>query len=374
MSKVTGPWTLADLAAGKIGAKKNGLNVFTCFHCGGGSSMGYKLAGFNVLGGVEIDPKMMALYRANLKPDERFSFQYPVQEFKVMSDKLLPKEIFSLDILDGSPPCSSFSTSGSREDAWGKEKKFREGQAVQILDDLFFHYIDIAKKLQPKVVVAENVKGLILGNAKGYVVQIFEAFRAAGYETQLFLFNASRMGVPQLRERTVFIARRRDLKMPPLKFSFDEPVISFEQAMAGTSPVNAKALSATMADWWKKVSPGKRVADFHPKKHMWDTRKVHRDHPLHTLTASNVPFHWKEPRYLSPSEIIRVQSFPEDYDFLGQDPGYVCGMSVPPLMMQRISLEIGRQLFGKSVQTRVKKVVPNGHERDSHPGKPPSVP
>jgi DNA (cytosine-5)-methyltransferase 1 len=51
------------------------------------------------------------------------------------------KELFDIDILDGSPPCSSFSMSGSREKAWGKNKKFREGQANQVLDDLFFHFI-----------------------------------------------------------------------------------------------------------------------------------------------------------------------------------------------------------------------------------------
>ena len=64
------------------------------------------------------------------------------------------------------------------------------------------------KKLKPKVVVAENVKGLIQGNARGYVKEIFKAFQNAGYSAQLFLLNASRMGVPQNRERTVFIANR----------------------------------------------------------------------------------------------------------------------------------------------------------------------
>ena len=88
---------------------------------------------------------------------------------------------------------------GSREKKWSVKKKFREGQAEQVLDDLFFHYIDIAKKLQPKVVVAENVKGLIQGNARGYVKQIFKAFKEAGYSCQLFLLNAAAMGVPQRR-------------------------------------------------------------------------------------------------------------------------------------------------------------------------------
>lgn len=67
--------------------------------------------------------------------------------------------------MDGSPPCSTFSLSGNREKDWGKEKVFREGQTAQVLDTLFFDFIALAKALQPKVVIAENVKVLLMGNA-----------------------------------------------------------------------------------------------------------------------------------------------------------------------------------------------------------------
>ncbi|MFK5284292.1 DNA cytosine methyltransferase, partial [Lacticaseibacillus paracasei] len=72
-------------------------------------------------------------------------------------------------MLDGSPPCSSFSMAGNREKDWGKTKVFREGQSNQVLDDLVFVYIETIKRLQPKVALLENVKGLISGNAKAYV-------------------------------------------------------------------------------------------------------------------------------------------------------------------------------------------------------------
>ena len=150
-------WTLKDA---KVTKDKG--TVFSCFACGGGSTMGYKLAGFDVLGCNEIDPKMIEAYKVNHKP--KYAYLEPIQTFKLRKD--LPKELYNLDILDGSPPCSSFSMAGNREKDWGKEKKFREGQAEQVLDNLFFDFIDLAKELQPKVVVAENVKGLLLGNAK----------------------------------------------------------------------------------------------------------------------------------------------------------------------------------------------------------------
>ena len=214
-----GPWNLTDLAT----VPRNGLTAFSCFHCGGGSTMGYKLAGFSMLGGVEIDPEMMAIYRANHKP--KHSYLMGVQQFNELPLLSLPDELKNLDLLDGSPPCSVFSMAGKREKKWGGEHHFREGQQKQRLDDLFMHFIDIGQRLQPKVIVAENVKGLILGNAKGYVKEIFAAFREAGYDTQLFLFNAARMGVPQARERTFFIARRRDLGWGKLEMKFEEAMI-----------------------------------------------------------------------------------------------------------------------------------------------------
>jgi len=124
--------------------------VFSCFSCGGGSTMGYKLAGFDVIGCNEIDPRMMDIYKANHNP--KFPFLAPIQEFKLADN--LPADLYELDILDGSPPCSSFSLSGNREKDWGKEKMFSEGQALQVLDTLFFDFIDLAKKLQPKMIIA----------------------------------------------------------------------------------------------------------------------------------------------------------------------------------------------------------------------------
>lgn len=116
--------------------------------------MGYKLAGFEHLGGVEIDPPIADVYKANHSP--KLLYNEDIRVFNGRDN--LPPELYDLDILDGSPPCSSFSMAGSREKAWGKEKQFREGQAVQTLDDLVFVYCETIKKLRPKVFILENVK------------------------------------------------------------------------------------------------------------------------------------------------------------------------------------------------------------------------
>jgi DNA (cytosine-5)-methyltransferase 1 len=334
-----GPWNLTDLAA----VPKNGLTAFSCFHCGGGSTMGYKLAGFSMLGGVEIDPEMMAIYRANHKP--KHSYLMGVQQFNELPLLSLPDELKNLDLLDGSPPCSVFSMAGKREKKWGSEHHFREGQQKQRLDDLFMHFIDIGQRLQPKVIVAENVKGLIQGSAKGYVKEIFAAFREAGYETQLFLFNAARMGVPQSRERTFFIARRRDLGWGKLGMKFEEPQISVKEAWNGINNLGKNVSTSSMVKYWNKIKPGQSMSSVHEKGSLFGQLKLDPNKPSPTVTSKEYQlWHWESPRLLSNEQCFRLQTFPDDYRV--KDGKYVCGMSVPPYMTQRVALEIGRQWFG----------------------------
>ncbi|MBK25849.1 MAG: DNA (cytosine-5-)-methyltransferase [Halobacteriovorax sp.] len=338
MTKNNIPWNLSDIS----GIKKNGLNVFSCFHCGGGSSMGYKLAGFNVLGGVEIDKEMMELYRENHKP--KYSYLMGIQDFNNLPIKEIPDEVKKLDILDGSPPCSVFSMAGKREKKWGKENFFREGQKKQRLDDLFYHFIEAGKRLQPKVIIAENVKGLLAGNARGYVKEIFTYFREAGYSCQLFLFNASKMGVPQARERTFFIARRNDLDFPPLKPEFNERPISVGEAFLGIKNHGViNTMGPAAEKLWSKVKTGDSFAKAHHKGHFFTWTKINPKKPSPTVIAKSGLCHWEECRKLSQGEITRLQTFPDDYNFLNSDPCYVMGMSVPPFMTKRVGKAVAEQ-------------------------------
>lgn len=332
-------WRLEDLKT----IEKNGMNVFTCFSCGGGSSMGYKLAGFNVLGNVEIDPKIMKVYQVNHNP--QYPFLMGVQEFKNILDEKLPKELFNLDILDGSPPCSTFSISGSREKAWGKDKKFREGQTKQVLSDLFFDFLDIVEKLNPKVVVAENVKGLILGNARGYVKAISDRFKELGYDVQLFLLNSASMGVPQRRERTFFIARRRDLKLNKLKLNFNEVAIPYKEVEVTLKALYGKKGTKRAEEMWNRCSKGRDFSSTHPNGSFFNSYRINPDVPIPTITASDGGgmYHYNKFNKLSDEALIKCGSFPLDYNFLNQKVQYLIGMSVPPVMMGKIAEQIYKQ-------------------------------
>ena len=194
-------WSFSDYPK-----EKNGLKVFSCFSCGGGSTMGYKLAGCDVIGNVEIDEKMNELYKLNHNP--KYNYCMDIRDFNNIPNEELPEELFNLDILDGSPPCTTFSMSGDREKTWGKKKKFNEGQKEQTLDDLLFVFIDTVAKLQPKTVIMENVEGLIKGNAVKYVHKVYDNFKSIGYQVRCYLLKAENMGVPQTRHRVFFIATK----------------------------------------------------------------------------------------------------------------------------------------------------------------------
>jgi DNA (cytosine-5)-methyltransferase 1 len=345
-------WNLSDLK----NIKKNGLKVFSCFACGGGSSMGYKLSGYTVLGCNEIDKKMMDIYKENLKP--KYSFLEGIQNFKDRED--LPEELYNLDILDGSPPCSNFSMAGKREEDWGKEKVFREGQALQVLDTLFFDFIDLAKKLQPKVIIAENVKGILLGEAITYVQKIIKGFEEAGYYTHCWLLDASKMGVPQRRQRVFFISIRKDIaekiegtkqslfsKMPYLDLLFEEKEIPYKEIECEDNS-KGRHIPLGILPYWEKILPGRSCADVHEKGHYFQELKLHPDKALPTLRAgSNSYYHYIKPRRLHDTEIKLGGSFPLDYNFLKTQPIYIIGMSVPPLMIAKISQRIKEQWFDK---------------------------
>lgn len=316
--------------------------------------MGYKLAGFDVVGGVEIDPQMMRIYRRNHEPDPRLSFEMPIGEFNRMFAERPIQELVGVDVLDGSPPCSTFSMVGSREEAWGIKRKFREGQAEQVLSDLFFEFIETVSLLRPKVVVAENVKGMLIGNARGYCSEVVSRLKGLGYDVQLFLLDASVMGVPQRRERVFFVARRSDACIPPIKMQFNEPVITLSKAFEGIDPYGSE-LTDLASSLWSRCPPGQTLDKVHPKKHWFTAYKCHPSKPFVTLTSSggnSEGFMWDRPCKVSTAGHVRVQTFPDDFDFCGQPrPVYVLGMSVPPLMMQRIALVIARALLQSCAST-----------------------
>ena len=328
-------WTMAE----DYPKEKNGLKVFSCFACGGGSTMGYKLAGCNVIGCCEIDPKMNEVYIKNHHP--KHNFLMDIRKFNQIPNEELPEELFNLDILDGSPPCTTFSSVGLREECWGKKKKFREGQAEQTLDDLSFVFCGTVEKLMPRVVVMENVEGLMLGSAWSYVQKIYKQLHDIGYQVKHWLLKGEHMGVPQTRHRVIFIAVRGDIgfEFDDLDMSFNYEPITYGEIKEGYGKAVTEGSQyhkclhlANKSD--KSIGDvlgrmGKKITCFSDKI-VWE------EDVMPTIVANTNVFRGTDKTRISSADIIHSQTFPEDYDFGGCKVGYICGMSVPPIMIKRV--------------------------------------
>lgn len=337
-------WYLKDGYPAK-GITKHGLKVFGTFICGGGSTMGYKLAGYEHLGGVEIDPPIADVYKTNHNP--RLLYNMDIRAFNLKTD--LPQELYELDILDGSPPCSTFSMAGSREKAWGKEKQFREGQAVQTLDDLVFVYCDTIIKLNPKVFILENVKGIIQGNAKVYSKNIVEKMTKAGYTVQVFCLNAASMGVPQKRERVFFIGHKKEYNLPKLKLEFSEVAIPFGEYRSEKG--NETKLTDRQYQLLKLYQGEKTLAEIEIKrtgKNSGFTDSIVKDTETpQTITSAGKNFRAFDKQWFSDNDFKCTGSYPIDYNFKTIEPKYLIGMSVPPVMTAQIANQIYLQWLSK---------------------------
>lgn len=342
-------WNLKDLES----VPKNGFKVFSTFSGGGGSSQGYKMAGYDVIGCNEIDPRQMEIYVHNLKP--KYSYLEDIRTFRLRED--LPKELYELDILDASFPCSLFSAANLKADEKkGKEVKFREGQAKQTLDDLAFETIKLVDKLKPKICVFENVKGLLQEKNKWHVEQIYSQFHNIGYRICHHLINCADLGVPQKRQRVFFFAVRNDINVPTADIFGCEPLLDLdikekhicigeiESDYKGKNPTNH--IINLMKFYNGK---DKSIEDIN-KRHFdkvngFNTYIINDKDICNTLRAGSNDF--VRPEYnnitLSDYELLQIGSWSQDYDFKTQKVIYVLGMSVPPLAMYRISKEIEKQ-------------------------------
>jgi len=196
----------------------NGYRIVSTFSGCGGSCLGFEMDGYRVLWASEFVPAAQDVYRLNHP-----GVPLDTRDIRlVTADGILAKtglSVGEIDVLEGSPPCASFSTAGKREAHWGKTKSYSD--TVQRSDDLFFEFVRLVNGLQPRTFVAENVSGLVKGTAKGYFKRILAAMKACGYRVEARLLDAQWLGVPQARQRIIFVGVRNDLGVNP---AFPKPL------------------------------------------------------------------------------------------------------------------------------------------------------
>lgn len=323
----------------------NGFNVVSTFSGCGGSCLGYRMAGFKVLYANEFILAAQNTYKAN-HPESILDTRdiRLIQPEEILH--AIGKKIGEVDLFDGSPPCASFSTSGDREKKWGEKKKY--SGLIQRTDDLFFEYSRILNGLQPKVFVAENVSGLILGVAKGYFKLILSQLKSCGYNVKASLVEAQWLGVPQMRKRLIFIGVRNDLGInavypKPLPYFY-----SFREALDGLSDIGEYSfLSKRMNYIYNNTSPGNGFDKFVGKGSYFNKIRLSFERPIPTLMTHPDLYHPSIPRTLGINEVKRLSGFPDDFILTGSyNQQYErIGRAVPPVMMYHIAKTIQRGIL-----------------------------
>jgi DNA (cytosine-5)-methyltransferase 1 len=288
----------------------NGFKVASTFSGCGGSCLGYRMAGFRVVWANEFVPIAQESYKANAARDCILDGR-DIKQVK-------PEEILAvtglaqgeLDLFDGSPPCQAFSTAGKREKGWGKAKAYEHG-AKQCNETLFDQYIRLLRGLMPKTFVAENVSGLKL----------------SGYRVKAQLLDAQWLGVPQMRQRIIFVGVRDDLGVAP---AYPVPLsyrYSVREALPWINRVRKSDGSWEPGHGIPSPAIGASDASRNQNAHLsaggW----------IETVT------HPAERRKFTIAELKHICAFPDDFELKGTyaQQWERLGNSVPPLMMKAVA-------------------------------------
>lgn len=371
----------------------NGLRAVSTFSGCGGACLGLRWAGFQIVWASEFIEAARDTYRANFP-------ETPLDARDIR--EVRPEEILEmaglrageLDLFEGSPPCASFSTAGKREKHWGQAKKYSD--TIQRTDDLFEEYVRLVRGLRPRAFVAENVSGLVKGSAKGYFKAIFRQLEALGYRVEARLLDASWLGVPQRRQRIIFVGLRDGdpgLVFPrPLPYrytvrdalpwisetiraagggaqtafeaeaeagsgalitkrgirSLDEPAPTILQhGRPGTQSEISIARYAIGAEW-DRLRPGETSERY------FNLIRADADAPCPTVTQTGgnvgaaAVTHPTEKRKFTIAELRRLCGFPDDFELTGTytQQWERLGRAVPPPMYYHVGLGLARALAG----------------------------
>lgn len=348
----------------------------------GGLGTGFANAGFNIISANDIWNVAAQTYTAN-HPNTN----YIVEDISKVTGELLLKDTNykkeDIDVIIGGPPCQGFSTLGKRFIDDPRNKLFKE-------------YIRIVNDIRPKIFVMENVSG-ILNMQRGKVLKnILENFKKIGYKVEYKLLNAAEYGVPQQRERAIFIGTRLDIdiKYPNKKFSLYgnenlPKAISFKEATSDL-PLSEEEeitnyLTQPQNEYQKYIrGNSKTILNHNPSKHTDKAKKMMKyipegssawevempeelkptsgfgntyarldsNQPGMTITrnysciSSSRCIHPFVNRGLTTREAARIQSFPDNYIFKGSktDIEIEIGNSVPPILGKEIGIAIKEML------------------------------
>ncbi len=327
----------------------NELNYIDLFSGAGGMSLGFDQAGFNNVFSIDIEQKFCETYK--------FNFPHHNLIQKDIS-KLSNEEIKSLtgnkiiDVVIGGPPCQGFSMAGNIG------RKFIDDSRNQ----LFREFARVVEVVQPKYFVMENVARLFTHNKGETKKEIINLFKKMNYNVECKIVNTANFGIPQVRNRVLFIGSRISNKIEfPIK-TVDKP-ISIKEAIDKLPKLksgeiskipnhNAMKHSEQMLEKMRFVTDGgnrNEIPEFiRPKS--GDVRKYIRyksTEPSVCVTGDmRKIFHYSQNRALTVRELASLQTFPLDFVFKGStiSQQQQVGNSVPPILAKEIAITIKKMM------------------------------
>ena len=358
--------------------EKSKYNVIDLF-CGcGGFSQGFKQAGYNILLGIDSWQDAITTYKHNFQSAE--SINADITEVNGLKlTEMLKMDSENIDVIIGGPPCQGFSVSGKR-----------------MIDDprnkLYKSFVDIVSYIKPKVFVMENVPGLIRLFGGKVKDEVLADFSDLGYNVSYEVLSAEKYGVPQVRKRVFFVGINRDKVKNTQCFKFPRhthgtgsevtPIITCKEAISDLDFISDEVaiyedleyiLEAT-TDYQKQMRVNSsmvtnHIATIHKARtkeiinmvpdggnykslpeHLHSTRKVNiawtrmnSEKPCFTIdTGHNHHFHYRANRVPTARESARIQSFPDNFRFLGIKTSQLkqVGNAVPPLLAQTLAKDI----------------------------------
>lgn len=313
--------------------------VISTFAGCGGSSLGYKAAGFRELAAVEWDEHACECLRLNFPGVHVVQGDIAeVSGTDLMRDAGISRG--DLDVLDGSPPCQGFSHIGQRG-------------LADLRNQLYKQMIRLADEIRPRAVVMENVTGLTHGPMKYILGDILRSFVEIGYVVNARVLNATWYGVPQARKRLILIGVRDDIDVRPgHPLPTIRKAMTVRQAFEGLSPAADDDFVPLGKDtigarYWPLMKPHESVKNTIHRLggktgSYFSFIKIDPHRPSPTIVKGMSLSHWASPRFLSIPEVQRLSSFPDDFRMGGsvRERWARLGNSAPPGLMEAVARHV----------------------------------
>lgn len=324
------------------------MDICSLFSGAGGMDLGFQKAGFNIAWSNEFDKNIWATHELNFPNTILCKESISDIEHKTIPD--------CIGIIGG-PPCQSFSEAGAK-----RGTKDPRGQ-------LFWEYIKVLKAKKPLFFVAENVPGLLSERHKQDLDGFITAFDKAGYNISYRIYRASDYGVPQDRERVIFVGYRKDLKktFTPLEKNENIKKTLKDSIWGLPEPIATKNGQTNIN---KQYPNHEYMTGGFSSMFMSRNRVRSWEESSFTIlaTARQIPLHPQAPkminiskdkfafvsdkenqyRRLSVRECAKIQTFPDDFQFVYDkiEDGYkMVGNAVPVELARQIALNIKKDLF-----------------------------